>query len=124
MLNIYCSFTSNPYPLISGLKGAFGLSHCQDWMLVHTSFTRNRRYFNPEVQITEDQIPEFFPLVWNFSTSKFLQNIEKLHERALMFLYNDHTSSYNDLLSKSDRCTMLILAKDPFALKFSRPLTN
>ena len=51
---------------------------------------------------------EYCPLVWYFSSSKSLQNIEKLHERALRFLYNDHTSSYNDLLSKSDRCTMLI----------------
>ena len=45
---------------------------------------------------------EYYPLVWYFSSSKSLQNIEKLHERALRFLYNDHTSSYNDLLSKSD----------------------
>ena len=51
---------------------------------------------------------EYCPLVWYFSSSKSLQNIEKLHERALRFLYNDHTSSYNDLLSKSDRCMMLI----------------
>ena len=51
---------------------------------------------------------EYSLLVWYFSSSKSLQNIEKLHERALRFLYNDHTSSYNDLLSKSDRCTMLI----------------
>ena len=51
---------------------------------------------------------EYCPLVWYFSTSKSLQNIEKLHERALRFLYNDHTSSYNDLLLKSDRCMMLI----------------
>ena len=28
--------------------------------------------------------------------------------RSPRFLYNDHTSSYNDLLSKSDICTMLI----------------
>ena len=51
---------------------------------------------------------EYCPLVWYFSSSKSLQKIEKLHERALRFLYNDHTSSYNDLLSKSDRWTMLI----------------
>ena len=50
---------------------------------------------------------EYCPLVWYFSSSKSLQKIEKLHESALRFLYNDHTSSYNDLLSKSDRWTML-----------------
>ena len=51
---------------------------------------------------------EYCLLVLYFLSSKSLQNIEKLQDRALRFLYNDHTSSYNDLLSKSDRCTMLI----------------
>ena len=62
---------------------------------------------------------EYCPLVWYFSSSKPLQNIEKkLHERALTFLYNDHTSLYNDLLSKSDRCMMLISCQRALALKF------
>ena len=39
---------------------------------------------------------DYCPLVWYFSSSKPLQKIEKLQERALRFLYNDHTSSYND----------------------------
>ena len=49
----------------------------------------------------------YFPLVWYFSSSKSLQKTEQLQERALRFLQNDHTSSYNDLLVKSDKCTML-----------------
>ena len=49
----------------------------------------------------------YCPLVWYFSSSKSLQKIEQLHERALRFLYNDYTSSY-DLLLKSNKCTMLI----------------
>ena len=36
------------------------------------------------------------------------RTLKNLHKRALRFLYNDHTSSYNDFLSKSDRSTMLI----------------
>ena len=39
---------------------------------------------------------------------KSLQKIEKLQERTLRFLYNDHKSSYNDLLLKSGRCTMQV----------------
>ena len=35
-------------------------------------------------------------------------NIEKLQERALRFLYNDYTSSCNELLSMSEKCTMVI----------------
>ena len=50
----------------------------------------------------------YCPLVWYFSSAKSLQKIEQLQERALRFLYNDHISSYNDLLLKSDKCTMLV----------------
>ena len=32
----------------------------------------------------------YCPLVWYFSSSKSLQKIEKIQERALRFLYNDH----------------------------------
>ena len=50
----------------------------------------------------------YCPLVWYFSSSKSLQKIEKIRERALRFLHNDHTSSYDDLLLKSNKCTMLV----------------
>ena len=50
----------------------------------------------------------YCPLVWYFSSMKSLQKIEKLQERALRFLYNDHNSSYNDLLQKSGKCTMQV----------------
>ena len=50
----------------------------------------------------------YCPLVWYFSSSKSLQKIEKIHERAPRFLYNDYTSSYDDLLLKSNGCTMLV----------------
>ena len=48
----------------------------------------------------------YCPLVWYFSSAKSLQKIEKIQERALRFLYNDHRSSYSELLEKSERCTM------------------
>ena len=45
---------------------------------------------------------DYCPLVWYFSSAKSLQKIEKIQERALRFLHNDHISSYSDLLSKSE----------------------
>ena len=48
----------------------------------------------------------YCPLVWNFSSAKSLQKVEKIQEMALRFLYNDHTSSYDALLVKSGRCYM------------------
>ena len=44
--------------------------------------------------------------MWHFSSAKALQKIEKIQERALRFLYDDHRASYSELLSKSERCTM------------------
>ena len=48
----------------------------------------------------------YCPLVWYFCSAKSMHKIEKVQERALRFLHNDHASSYNDLLLKSQRCTM------------------
>ena len=50
----------------------------------------------------------YCPLVWHFSFEKSMKKIEKIHERALRFLYNDSNSSYEDLLSKAGKCTMKI----------------
>ena len=50
----------------------------------------------------------YCPLVWHFSSEKSMKKIEKMHERALRFLYNDSNSSYDDLLSKAGKCTMKI----------------
>ena len=49
---------------------------------------------------------DYCPLVWHFSSTNSLQKIEKIQERSLRFLYNDHLSSYGDLLLKSGMCTM------------------
>ena len=48
----------------------------------------------------------YCPMVWHFCSAKSMHKIEKVQERALRFLHNDHASSYNDLLLKSQRCTM------------------
>ena len=50
----------------------------------------------------------YCPLVWYCSSSKSLQKIERIQERALRFLYNDHKSSYDDLRTRSRKCTMLV----------------
>ena len=47
----------------------------------------------------------YCPLVWHFCSSKSTHKIEKIQERALRFLGNDHVGPYNDPLLKS-RCRM------------------
>ena len=49
---------------------------------------------------------DYCPLVLYFSSAKSLQKFENIQESALIFLHNDHFSSYGDLPSKSERCTM------------------
>ena len=43
------------------------------------------------------------PLVWHFFSLKSLKKIEKVQEQALRILYNDPTTDYNQLLSKSSK---------------------
>ena len=50
----------------------------------------------------------YCPLLWHFSSEKSMKKIEKIHERALRFLYNDSTSSYDDSFSKAGKCSMKI----------------
>ena len=41
--------------------------------------------------------------LWIFSTAKFLTKIESLQKRAVRFLYNDYSISYEDLLEKAGK---------------------
>ena len=67
---------------------------------------------------------DYCPLVWYFSSSKSLQKIEKLQERALRFLYNDHTSSYNDLLLRSSKCTMHVARQRLLCIEIFKTLNH
>ena len=62
--------------------------------------------------------------MWYFSSSKSLQNIEKLQEHPLRFLYNDHTSSYKRLLSKSEKCTMVISRQGALCIEIFTTVKN
>ena len=44
----------------------------------------------------------YCPLLWMFSTRKVNHKINRLHERGLRALLNDETSTFNDMLSKSN----------------------
>ena len=41
------------------------------------------------------------PLAWHFCTKKNSKKIEKVQERALRFVYEDHNSSYDNLLKNA-----------------------
>ena len=51
----------------------------------------------------------YCPLIWHFCNKKSSQKVENLQQkRALQFLQNDYTSSYDDLLENSNKSTMKI----------------
>ena len=48
-------------------------------------------------------------LVCIFSTAKSLNKIGSLQKRALRFLYNDYSISYEDLLEKAGKVKMSVI---------------
>ena len=48
----------------------------------------------------------YCPLVLFFSSARSIDKIEKIQERALHFLHDDDNSSYEELLGKSQQCTI------------------
>ena len=50
----------------------------------------------------------YCPLVWHFSSSKSLLNVEKNQKRALRFLHNDTETSYQNLVHKTNKNFMSI----------------
>ena len=44
----------------------------------------------------------YCPLAWHFCSASSTNKLEKVQERALRFINNDHTSSLNDLLKSTN----------------------
>ena len=48
----------------------------------------------------------YCPLIWMFHNRTLNNKINKLHERALRLVYNDHNSSFNELLNMDNSFTI------------------
>ena len=59
----------------------------------------------------------YCPLVWHFCGETNNKKIEKIQERALRFIYNEYTSSYEDLLCKSKLPSLKVRRLRTFALE-------
>ena len=55
---------------------------------------------------------------------KSLQKIEKLQERALKFLYNDHKNSNSALLLIPGRCTMQVSRQRTLSIEIYKTMNN
>ena len=63
-------------------------------------------------------------LIWNFSSSYSLNKIERIQERALRFLCENNTKSYNDLLNDLGKCTMKTKRMRALATEIFKTLNN
>ena len=66
----------------------------------------------------------YCPLVWHFCSSKSLNKIEKIQERALRLLHNDFTSDYSELLKKSGKPSMEVKRLRMLAVEIFKTLNN
>jgi hypothetical protein len=87
---------------------------CQTAAKILNSLKRQKRYVVGEKirsMVTNTYVLSQFnycPLVWHFCGKGSLHKIEKIHERALRFIYNDNTSEYTDLLNKANTTTLYL----------------
>ena len=74
---------------------------------------RNRKFLNQNARkiLVESFILSNFnycPLVWHFCSSESMKKQERIQERSLRFLLNDHTSDYEQLLLAAGKTTLEI----------------
>ena len=66
----------------------------------------------------------YCPLVWMFCSRKLNNKINKIHERALRTVYNDHSSSFEELLRKDNAVTIHIKNLQALAIEIFKVINN
>ena len=66
----------------------------------------------------------YCPLVWYFTSAKQINKIEKIQERALRFITDDYSSSYEKLLNDSNTSTMAIKRVHSLCTEIFKSLNN
>ena len=66
----------------------------------------------------------YCPLIWHFSSSKSLSKVEQIQKRALRFLHDDTESSYETLLSKTDKNFMSINRVRTLCIEIFKTINN
>ena len=66
----------------------------------------------------------YCPLVWSISSAKSLNKVENLQKRALCFLYNDYSSSYEELLKKWGKGTVNVFNYHSLCIEIFKTLSD
>ena len=77
------------------------------------SIKRLKKHFDIETKkhLTKTFVLSQFnycPLVWHFCGNGSIHKMEKIHERAMRFVFNDHVSEYNHLLRRNGESTLYL----------------
>ena len=62
----------------------------------------------------------YSPLTWMFHSRKLNNKINKLHERCLRIVYNNNTSTYDELLETGNSVSVRFRNVQPLAIKLYR----
>ena len=66
----------------------------------------------------------YCPLVWDFTTTKQLQKIEKIQGRALRFITDDYETSYEMLMTNTETTTMRANHMHTLCVEIYKTLSN
>ena len=66
----------------------------------------------------------YCPLVWHFCSEKNTKKMEKIQERSLRFIYNDYSSTYDQLLEKAKLPTLQIRRMKSMAIEVFKILNG
>ena len=66
----------------------------------------------------------YYPLVWYFTTAKQLQKIERIQERALRFITDDYTYTYEELLINTGMASMRVRQMQNLSIEIYKTLSN
>ena len=87
---------------------------CKNAAKILNALKRQQKYIEGEkmrVLVTNTYVLSQFnycPLVWHFCGKGATHKIEKIHERALRFIYNDNITEYTNLLEKANTTTQYL----------------
>ena len=66
----------------------------------------------------------YCPLIWHFTSAISTNNVEKIQEGALKYLFDDNESSYDVLLEKSNRVEMTVYGLRTLCLEIYKTLND
>ncbi len=106
-VNILCKKADRQINVMYSFKGVFDLKERQ--IIYNTCILSNFNYC---------------PIIWHFCGTTCTKKIEATQERALLFIFNDKTSTYSSLLEKCNYTTLHIRRINAIASEVFKSLNN